>query len=1145
LERLDVNKQPASSRTLADLRLDLVGRDREIDELLHGVEKALAGKGQVFLIAGEPGIGKTRLARELSARASGQEMVTLWGRSWDAGGAPLFWPWHQIIRQCLDHEAAREVLAKLGASSNDLSHLVPEVIALTSEHNEGAPLPEDPEQARLRVFDSATRFLELFSRSLPLILIFDNLHAADLSSLLLLRFAARNLTNSRVMIVGTYRDAELGSTPKQAELIGEIASEGVRISLSGLGEEGVGRLIASTVGHPIDGRRASEVWEATNGNPLFVIGMARSGVREPDSKLDRPGDTWPVLPNDFRAVILRHAAPLSEATRKLLSVASVFGREFDLFDLRCLADTSEERTFQALNEALAAGIVVEAENSAGNFRFYHPLVRDALYDEIGPAIRAGLHVRLGTILAEQGSHAIAREPSEIAHHFVLGIPAGSTDRAVDFCHRAATLAEQRLAYEEAERFYKIALHARRHHPIDRERCELLVGLGEAQSRSGNLVDARTTLRTAAADAHRIGEYELEARATLGMGAHLDVHVADTEAIMLSRRVFDVRGKLSDALRAELLGQFARNSRLSTSLEYRKQLINEAMDAARNSGQPRALLHVLNARRDAIWDLENIEDRLKDSEDASRLAKKCGDREAGMIALRLRIIDECEQGNMAAVRDDIARFAHEAEALRQPFHSWEAMTLKTGQVLLEGRFDDAERLANEALVVGRSLVQTEAIYAFSAQFSMICRERARLQDIESSFAAHAENNPESPLFRSVTAYIWAELGRSVEARREFENFARENFATIRRSGMDWLPILVFLSEICCYLGDKSRAERLRTMLAPFSDRNVTYLGIVSLGSAAAFLAKLASLTGRFDEAAAHFEHAIEFNDRIGARPWLAETQHEYARMLLTEESIRDEQRAAALLESARSIASSIVSVRLLSKIDLLDASLTTGSQAKSLAADAHSDKMKLVENTFSRQGEYWTIFFQGCTTRLRNTKGLEYIAILLANPNREFHAINLASGAKLSAEVDDSFEVRRVSRNPESGMRITKDLGNGGEVLDPSAINAYRARLSELHEELGAAKKSDDLERGLRLERELEAIQSELRHAVGRRGKIRADNSVAERARVNVTRTIRMVLEKIAKNDAELGRVLSRGIRTGTFCCYVSDPNAACNSIRVV
>ena len=248
----------------------------------------------------------------------------------------------------------------------------------------------------------------------------------------------------------------------------------------------------------------------------------------------------------------------------------------------------KSRHFKRLNEALAARIVVEAENSTGNFRFSHPLVRDTLYDEIEPATRAGLHFRLGTILAEHRSHSIAREPSEIAHHFVLGIPAGGTEQAADYAHQAATLAALRLAHEEAERFYKIALHTRRHHRVDRVRCELMVGLGEAQSRSGNLADARSTLRTAADEAHSIGAHELEARAALGVGLHVDVHVADTKAIMLSRRVLDVRDGLSDAMRAELLGQLARNSRLSTPPEYREQLVAEAMTAARNSGQPRLL-----------------------------------------------------------------------------------------------------------------------------------------------------------------------------------------------------------------------------------------------------------------------------------------------------------------------------------------------------------------------------------------------------------------------------------------------------------------------------------------------------------------------------------------------------------------------------
>ena len=919
-------------------RSDFVGRHREIEDLQRGLEDALSGAGRLYLIAGEPGIGKTRLADELARNATGRGVQAVWGRCWEGGGAAAYWPWRQIVRTCLRAAKGSKLVAEMGTCAHDLTYVAPEAREHIPDGCEIAPLPTDPEQARFRLFDSVSTFLNLVSTNHPLLILLEDLHAADLSSLLLLRFIARGLTDSGILMVGTYRDAELRQQKARADLLGQLASDSHRISLRGLTPDEVRELLKVEHGRQVDPKTIAAIYGATNGNPLFVREILRLTVTSGQMEKDAPFDRM-LIPNGVRAAIHRHLAPLSEVAKQVLTTASIIGREFEIAVLQEVVELSAEQLVEAVTEAESARLIDKLPDKPGRWRFSHVLIRDSLYDDVPVPSLSRLHFRIGETLESVHQSDPDIHLSEIAYHFLQGVSRdGDPGKAIDYARRAAQHAADTLAYEEAEKLYQLALNTAvprtsSNHTL---RCELLIGLAEAQYRAGEFAAARDSFKAAAELAQKIGAPEILGKAALGFGVMFgDAHNVDTEAVGLLNRALAMLPNEDSVLKAQLLAHVAVKLYLSHDFKFRSELIDQAIAIARRLGDQDCLLFVLNSKRRALWEPENIEDRLATITEALQLAEDSGNREAALNALRLQIIDLGEKGDLDGGKARISVFVQKAQELRQPYHLWEAATLTASQALFEGRYEEGERLANEAFMLGQGLGFLDPGYVFAAQLAVVCRDKGRLGEVGNMFSEYAAQNPGVPVFRCTAAYINAELDREAEVKKEFSYLTGPGFESLPRRGVDWPVVLMLLSEICCYVGDKVQAHRLYQLLLPFAERNLTSFHIVSFGSAGTALGKLMTLLGRFDDAARHFEYALLFNARTGARPWLADTQYEYARMLLLRNSAGDISHASRLLELSFTTAETIQSVRLLSKIEAL-----RFSQGLNKAAETHSSDEKI-------------------------------------------------------------------------------------------------------------------------------------------------------------------------------------------------------------
>ncbi len=449
------------------------GRTADLAVLDAALSDAAAGRGGLVLLAGEPGIGKTRLAEELVLRATEAGAMVAWGGSNEGEGAPAFWPWMQVLRAVLAQADGPGVSE--GDWRQSLAPLVPEVVA-------GVPVPEaqpalDAESARFRLYEAVMSGLRSISDGRLLVVILDDLHWADAASLGLCEFVAARLHGTRLLVVGTYRPDDLSSEHPLVATLGVLARHPrlERVTLGGLTVEEVGRFVAGGWGGAVapSDDLAAALHARTEGNPFFLIELVRLLASEGTlGRADAVAATQ--VPVGVRDVLRRRFGRLPEATNALLRVAAVVGREFDLRVLSAASEYDDDRTLEAVEAALLAGIVVEDPAEVGHYRFAHTLVRQALYDELSAMRRARLHARVASFI-EGLPRDDARLPA-LAEHFYLAAPAIGPEKAVAFALEAASAAQTRLAYEAVEGYLGRALELVEGMPtgVQRDRLELQV-----------------------------------------------------------------------------------------------------------------------------------------------------------------------------------------------------------------------------------------------------------------------------------------------------------------------------------------------------------------------------------------------------------------------------------------------------------------------------------------------------------------------------------------------------------------------------------------------------------------------------------------------------------------------------------------------
>jgi DNA-binding winged helix-turn-helix (wHTH) protein/tetratricopeptide (TPR) repeat protein len=916
-ERVSPATAPAAATpttTGAAARSFFVGREPVMATLHGALENALAGRGRIALLVGEPGIGKTRTAEELAAAAATRGALVLFGRCYEAAGAPAYWPWMQVVRGYLAGREPEIALAAMQSGAADLAQLVPETRRWLSDP------PADPagdaSETRFRLFDSASAFLRRAAQTQPVVIVLDDLHWADPASLLLLQFVARELGAARLLVLGTYRDVRRSA----AHPLGRCLSELTRLEtcqcleLQGLASTDIARFIEATTGIPPASALVERVAEQTGGNPFFMTEYVRL-LSATAARYSAADAVALAVPTTVREAVARHVQLLSRAGQALLPVAAVFGREFDLPALAHACARDARRPAQVLDgidDAVAARLIEPVPGLPARYRFVHALVRETLYDALSSRERTRLHARAGAALAAVHAEHLDPHLSALAHHYAQAAVTGDPRAAIDYAMRAGRRAAASWAYEEAAAQFGRALHlhdraapqrtARGRATVPRD--VLLLELGENLWKAGDVTRAKETFQQAAAFASTQRSPAQFARAALGFGGGFrgfDLGVIEPLLIdlledalrMLPRRPSPLRGRVMARLAVALY-------HVSDSLERREHLSRDAVDIAERSGDPTTHLAALYSRHWAIWGPDNLSDRLEAARTMIELAERVGDRELALHGRRFHLIDSLERGDLAAVDTDLAVCADLAAALRQPYYLWYVEYLRAMRTLLEGRIAEAERLAERARAIGRRAESSNVEHLYGGQLLWIRREQGRLSELEPIMRGLAEQYPTLPSWRCGHAYVLSQIGRLEEARAQLDLVAARRFADLPRNAF-WLVAVSRTADTCATLADVPRAQLLSDLLAPYQDRVVeASTGAACLGSVHHPLGRLAATLQHWSEAESHFGAAIDCNQRLGAPHLTAHVQRDFGEMLLARGDVRSIERAQDLLGAAATI-----------------------------------------------------------------------------------------------------------------------------------------------------------------------------------------------------------------------------------------------------
>jgi eukaryotic-like serine/threonine-protein kinase len=879
-----------------------VGRTHEVGELVSYLEDALSGRGRLVLVAGEPGIGKSRLADELAIRASSRGARILVGRSWEAGGAPAFWPWVQALRSYIREAAPDALRAELGGGAADVAQILPELAEILTDLP--APPSLESDGARFRLFDSMSSFLRNAATSRPLVVILDDLHGADASSLLLLQFVAGELAESNILILGCYRDVDPALSGQLASTLAQLSRERVTriVPLPGFGEPDVASFIKLTTGVEPTESLVRSIRVETEGNPLFVGELLRLLASE--GRLAQIGGETTqrlAIPQGVRSVIGRRLDRLSPECTHVLTLASVLGREFSLDALELVSEHSRETLLEVLDEAAVERVVDEVPGAIGRLRFAHTLIRDTLYEELPATRRVRLHARVGKALEALYSDNAGPHLAELAHHFFEAASAGTIDEAIDYAVRAADRAASALAFEEAVSLYRMALRLTEDHGA--ARCEILIALGEAQARAGDTPAAKVTFREAADLAESRSLPEQLARAALGYGGRLiwDVSRDDPHLVPLLQRALAALGDEDSDLRVRLLARLAGGPLRDSSAdpEQRRSLAAQALEMARRIGEPSTLAYGLHGYISSRHSPDFTPEQADVAGELIEVALRADELERVAEGHEVHLLSAIELGDISSAYADVEALTRLADELRQPAQRWVVAVYRALLALLEGRFEEAEQLVAETRSLGARPTGWNAEVVYALQLYLLRREQGRLQEVEELVRRAVTDNPTYPVWRCVLTDMLAELGSADEARAELDSLAADGFTRLPFDE-EWEVSICFLAHAAARLGERQHAASLYELLLPYAERVAVSYPEISLGPISRFLAMLATAMGQWGDAERHVRDSLELSARIGARASLAHSHAEYAAMLLERDEPSDTDKAWTLLDQALAI-----------------------------------------------------------------------------------------------------------------------------------------------------------------------------------------------------------------------------------------------------
>ncbi len=706
---------------------------------------------------------------------------------------------------------------------------------------------------------------------------------------------------------------------------------------------------------------------------------------------------------------------------------------------------------EVAGEPLAAvASALEAAKAArvvSHDRFAHPLVREVLEAQLVPADRSRWHARAGALLARRYRAGTAGPAGAARHLLAAAELGGETGPAVEFACLAAADAVRRAGYEDAVRLLSAALAVA---GPGSDRGELLCALGEAALAAGDPAGARAAYAEATELARRTGRAELLAAAALGVAGGrggFEIDLRDPDRVAMLTEALEAQPDGDSGTRAALLGRLSLALAFTQAApEQRETLSTEAVAMAGRLGDPAVLVVALAARCDAISGPDHVAERRAAAAEIIELTRVGGDRAGEMLGRRLLVVALAEAAEWSAVDAEISSYARLAEHLAQHRLTWYVPLWRGARALMHGDLALADEHARELGEMAERAGSVNARLLGLVQRFVRLVSEGRADDLAGEFAEIVGLIPDEPRSAACAqALLNARRGRLAEARADLDRVVA---GIVPRDG-EWLPKYTQVSVAAVLAGHRGAAELAYRLLTPYAG-HCAVEGILagSWGSVAAHLGLLARYLGRAEEADVHFARAAELDAAAGAA--LAARTQEWA-----------------------------------------DGS---GSAPDSLAL-------------FRREGDVWTLRYAGRTVRLRDSKGLRDLAVLLGRPDEQTHVSELTSAAGFPG-------------------------ADAGPVADRRALAAYRQQLRRIGAELASA--DAGTAEAEALSREREALLAELSATTGLGGRLRVAGSPTERMRKAVTYRIRHAIARIADAHPELGRHLRASVRTGTWCSYAPE-----------
>ena len=874
-----------------------IGREPEMAVLTAALDDALSGRGQMVMLAGEPGIGKTRLAQELASHAESLGAQVLWGWCYEQQGAPPYWPWVQPIRSYIQQTDAESLGIQMGPGAADISEIIPEVREKLPNIESVPPL--DPQQARFRLFDSISQFLKAAARSKPLLLILDDLQWADQPSLLLLEFLATQVSDSRIMLAGTYRDTEISLDHPLSKSLAQLARSDSyrRLKLSGLEGEYVRQLIEEISGEEPSDDLVRAIYGHTEGNPFFMTEIIRligeRGQIGGEAELIHAGGLE--VPQSVLEVIGQRLNRLSTECQNALTTGAVVGRQFGFRLLGQLnQETSEDQLLMLMDEALAAYLIQEVPGQGDVYQFSHALVQQTLRERLSTSRRVRLHVKIGESLEEIYGNDPRDHAAELAYHFAEAVPVIGTDKLIRYSLLAGERGLETYAQEEALDHFLIGLTAKDLDiegvtpAADADAASLLFGLGRAQAATLS----RQELDVAVATLSRAFEFYAEAN---DVAQAVKVAAYPIQPLPGHRVAVDLVARALDLVSPDSpeAGLILARYGLVVGLEegdYQNaaDAFDKASKIAEITGDLALEVRILAyASSVDFWHLrwqETVDKGLRVIEVAQRASNQLAEVSARMwVGVAFQSMGDSEKAELHA-----SAGLSTAEVLRDRY--WLATARWQNEMcsMLKGDWEAARGFNERGLSVSPSdtrLLSTRMHLEYEVgNETEGDAYRARLMDsLRLLKPGPRYDYASAALLLSVVARITGTDDYLQVAETAAETVLSSSHATPLVTRFTRLGVGI----ISVMRRDAEAAKEQYDNLGSASGSN-------ALISNDRVLGLLAQTMGKLDQAAVHFEGAIAFCGQAGYKPELTWSCYDYAGLLLERNKMGDRAKALGLL-----------------------------------------------------------------------------------------------------------------------------------------------------------------------------------------------------------------------------------------------------------